>query len=141
MSDEQSTTEMNAQPVSSEAQSSSGQLRDRRVRPEGVVPKEAQGYVVAGLAVLILMAVMFSKNHAKPAPKETISSPVAVSNDMNQRKIQELEQDLSADERQSQHPHRLALFSAAKDCSLTGSSLRTTARSSNSIQSVGNHFA
>ena len=34
-------------------------LRDKRVRPEGVVPKQAQGYVVAGLAVLILMAVMF----------------------------------------------------------------------------------
>ena len=45
-------------------------LRDKRIRPEGVVPKQAQGYVVAGLAVLILMAVMFSKNHAKPG-KET----------------------------------------------------------------------
>jgi len=77
-------------------------LRDKRVRPEGVVPKQAQGYVVAGLAVLILMAVMFSKNHAKPAPKETTSSPLAASTDMNQRKIQELEQDLSADQRQSQ---------------------------------------
>ena len=77
-------------------------LRDKRVRPEGVVPKQAQGYVVAGLAVLILMAVMFSKNHAKPAAKETASSPLAASTDMNQRKIQELEQDLSADQRQSQ---------------------------------------
>src|SRR5271156_6338419 len=77
-------------------------LRDKRVRPEGVVPKQAQGYVVAGLAGLILMAVMFSKNHAKPVPKETASSPLAASTDMNQRKIQELEQDLSADQRQSQ---------------------------------------
>jgi type IV secretion system protein TrbI len=77
-------------------------LRDKRVRPEGVVPNQAQGYVVAGLAVLILMAVMFSKNHAKPAAKDTASAPLAVSTDMNQRKIQELEQDLSADQRQSQ---------------------------------------
>jgi hypothetical protein len=37
---------------------------------KGVVPKQAQGYVIAGLAVLILLAVMFSKNHAKPAPKD-----------------------------------------------------------------------
>jgi len=81
-------------------ESASG-LRDKRVRPEGVVPKQAQGYVVAGLAVLILMAVMFSKNHAKPAAKTAVSSPLAVSTDMNQRKIQELEQDLSADQRQS----------------------------------------
>ena len=77
-------------------------LRDKRVRPEGVVPKQAQGYVVAGLAVLILMAVMFSKNHAKPAVKASDSASLAVSTDMNQRKIQELEQDLSADQRQSQ---------------------------------------
>ncbi len=77
-------------------------LRDKRIRPEGVVPKQAQGYVVAGLAVLILMAVMFSKNHARPAAKDTTPAPSAVSSDMNQRKIQELEQDLSADQRQSQ---------------------------------------
>jgi type IV secretory pathway VirB10-like protein len=77
-------------------------LRDKRVRPEGVVPKQAQGYVVAGLAVLILMAVMFSQNHAKPAAKPGAAGPLAVSTDMNQRKIQELEQDLSADQRQSQ---------------------------------------
>jgi type IV secretion system protein TrbI len=77
-------------------------LRDKRVRPEGVVPKQAQGYVVAGLAMLILMAVMFSKNHAKPASKDSPLPPPVVSTDMNQRKIQELEQDLSADQRQSQ---------------------------------------
>ena len=77
-------------------------LRDKRITPEGVVPKQAQGYVIAGLAVLILMAVMFSKNHVKPAAKTTESGPVTVSTDMNQRKIQELEQDLSADQRQSQ---------------------------------------
>src|ERR1700728_2104373 len=77
-------------------------LRDKRVLPEGVVPKQAQGYVIAGLAVLILMAVMFSKNHAKPAAKDVPSGPLAMSTDVNQRKIQELEQDLSADQRQSQ---------------------------------------
>ncbi|MGA9673631.1 MAG: hypothetical protein WBQ94_30850, partial [Terracidiphilus sp.] len=77
-------------------------VHDKRLLPEGVVPKQAQAYVVAGLAVLILLAVMFSKNHAKPVPKETASSPMGVSTDANQRKIQELEQDLSADQRQSQ---------------------------------------
>src|SRR5579862_5528868 len=89
------------EPQAATPENASG-LRDRRVRPEGVVPKQAQGYVVAGLAVLILMAVMFSKNHARPAAKDASPSPVAVSTDMNQRKIQELEQDLSADQRQSQ---------------------------------------
>ena len=89
------------EPQAAKPENASG-LRDRRVRPEGVVPKQAQGYVVAGLAVLILMAVMFSKNHARPAVKDAAPAPVAVSTDMNQRKIQELEQDLTADQRQSQ---------------------------------------
>jgi type IV secretory pathway VirB10-like protein len=97
MPEEKQTPEMETQPVSPTAQ-----VRDKRILPEGVVPKQAQGYVVAGLAVLILLAVMFSKNHAKPAPKVTASSQVGMSTDANQRKIQELEQDLSADQRQSQ---------------------------------------
>jgi type IV secretory pathway VirB10-like protein len=102
MADEKLTPEVESQELLPEAQSPSAQLRDKRIRPEGVVPKQAQGYVVAGLAMLILMAVMFSKNHAKPAAKEAAPAPVAGSTDMNQRKIQELEQDLSADQRQSQ---------------------------------------
>jgi type IV secretory pathway VirB10-like protein len=87
-------------------------LRDKRVLPEGVVPKQAQGYVIAGLAVLILMAVMFSKNHAKPAPKDASNSPLAVSNEMNQKKIQQLEEDLSADQRQSVQARQMAANNA-----------------------------
>ena len=101
MADEKLTPPTESQPASPSTDDAIG-VRDTRTRPEGVVPKQAQGYVMAGLAVLILMAVMFSKNHAKPAPKDTASSPLAVSTDVNQRKIQELEQDLSADQRQSQ---------------------------------------
>ncbi len=78
------------------------QVRDKRVVPPGVVPKQAQGYVVAGLAVLILMAVMFSQKHAAPSAKAADPGPVAVSTDANLRKIHELEQDLSADQRQGQ---------------------------------------
>jgi type IV secretion system protein VirB10 len=84
-------------------------VRDKRRLPEGVVPKQAQGYVIAGLAVLILIAVMFSKNHAKPASKEPVSSPLTASNDMNQRKIKELEQDLTADQRQTQQAQKTNL--------------------------------
>src|SRR5271168_3402139 len=100
MADEKQTAPIGSQaPLQRETASA---LRDRRIMPEGVVPKQAQGYVITGLAVLILMAVMFSKNHARPAAKTTDSSPPAMSTDVNQRKIQELEQDLSADQRQSQ---------------------------------------
>jgi hypothetical protein len=89
-------------PIEQQPPEATPALRDKRITPEGVVPKQAQGYVNAGLAVLILMAVMFSKNHAKPAAKTADTGPLAVSTDINQRKIQELEQDLSADQRQSQ---------------------------------------
>ena len=89
-------------PIGPQPPETTTALRDKRITPEGVVPKQAQGYVIAGLAVLILMAVMFSKNHAKPVAKTADSGPVAVATDTNQRKIQELEQDLSADQRQSQ---------------------------------------
>ena len=97
-----SSVETQASPQSPSAPETSTALRDKRITPEGVVPKQAQSYVITGLAVLILMAVLFSKNHAKPAVKEPAVSPLAMSTDMNQRKIQELEQDLSADQRQSQ---------------------------------------
>jgi len=76
-------------------------LRDKRIVPEGVVPKQAQGYVVAGLAVLILLAVMFSKNHAKTTPV-ALPSVTPFSSDANALKIAELEQNLSAEQRQSQ---------------------------------------
>ncbi len=107
MSDEKQipSTEQPASPLSPE--NASG-LRDKRVKPEGVVPKQAQSYVIAGLAVLILMAVMFSKNHARPVTKEVMPAPVSVSTDLNQRNIQELEQDLIADQRQSQQQARRA---------------------------------
>jgi type IV secretory pathway VirB10-like protein len=106
MADEKQTAPIEPQAVPSSPQETTTALRDKRITPEGVVPKQAQGYVIAGLAVLILMAVMFSKNHAKPATKATESGPLAMSTDMNQRKIQELEQDLSADQRQSQQAQR-----------------------------------
>jgi type IV secretion system protein VirB10 len=108
MADEKSTTDLQAQENPPTAQ-----VRDKRTLPEGVVPKQAQGYVMAGLAVLILLAVMFSKNHAKPVQKEPPQPALSASTDMNQRKIQELEQDLSADQRQMQQQPAGAALSPA----------------------------
>ena len=106
MPEEMQTSEAEAQPVPPKAHSPSAQLRDKRVVPEGVVPKQAQGYVVAGLAVLILLAVMFSNNHAKTAPATSPPVTASFSNDANARKIAELEQNLTAEQRQSQQPAR-----------------------------------
>jgi len=110
MPEEKQVPESQAAPSSP---ASAPALHDKRAAPEGVVPKQAQGYVVAGLAVLILLAVMFSKNHAKPVSKAAPPSPSAMSTDMNQRKIQELEQDLSADQRQAQQAQKAESNAAA----------------------------
>lgn len=111
--EEKPIPETDEQAVSSEEHSPKARLRDKRVGPEGVVPKQAQGYVVAGLAVVILMAVMFSKNRATPAAKEPSRNSAAMSTDMNQRKIQELEQDLTADQRQVQQQQQTRNTNAA----------------------------
>ncbi|MFP5229504.1 MAG: TrbI/VirB10 family protein, partial [Acidobacteriota bacterium] len=65
-----------------------------------VVPKQAQAYVIAGLAILILLAALFSKNHAKPAP---VTSPTQApsATDANARKIEELKESLSAEQIQA----------------------------------------
>jgi type IV secretion system protein VirB10 len=77
-------------------------LRDRRQKPEGVVPKQSQTYVVIGLAVLILLAVMFSKNQAKSAAKPSPAVSTAVSTDANQRSIEELKRDLTEQQKKSE---------------------------------------
>jgi type IV secretion system protein TrbI len=109
----------------SEIPTMSPAVRDQRKLPEGVVPKQAQGYVVAGLAVLILMAVMFSKNHARPVAKESSAIAGAMATDVNQRKIQELEHDLSATQRQSQ---QAAAWKTGAAISLNGASPVSTSQ-------------
>jgi type IV secretory pathway VirB10-like protein len=99
MAEEKQTSEVQPAPP---PPATAPTVRDQRMQPEGVVPKQAQGYVVAGLAVLILLAVMFSKNHARTELKIPASPPMAASTDANQQRIHELEQDLSADQRQSE---------------------------------------
>lgn len=101
MPEETQIHELQQQDAPLKEQPPAAQLRDKRVLPEGVVPKQAQGYVVAGLAVLILLAVMFSKNHAKTSPAPLPNS-TPFSSDANARKIAELEQNLSAEQKQTQ---------------------------------------
>jgi type IV secretion system protein VirB10 len=98
---EETQTPEAAEVQASPSSPSTPALRDKRVVPEGVVPKQAQGYVVAGLAVLILLAVMFSKNHAKTPPTVPPPNATPFSSDANARKIAELEQNLTAEQRQS----------------------------------------
>jgi type IV secretion system protein TrbI len=78
--------------------SSGPQLRDRRPSPEGVVPKQSQAYVIAGVAILILFAVMFSNKHTRSAPHPAVGQS-SYGNDANRREIEELKRDLTEDQR------------------------------------------
>ena len=72
MRDETQTPDISEEPQTTRIP----ELRDRRPKPEGVVPKKSQGYVIAGLATLILLAVMFSNNRAKSVGKPSAAIPV-----------------------------------------------------------------
>jgi type IV secretion system protein TrbI len=78
------------------------QVRDKRAVPEGVVPRQAQGYVIAGLAMIILLAVLFSKNRTRPMAAPPPVGSTTITTDANERKIAELEQNLNAEQKQIQ---------------------------------------
>ena len=75
-------------------------FRDQRTQPPGVVAKQSQSYLIAGLSVVILLAVLFSKNHAKPAAKVIASASTAPTTEANQRNIERFQEDLTAEQRQ-----------------------------------------
>ena len=103
-------------------------FRDQRKQPEGVVPKQSQTYVIVALALLILFAVMFSKQKAKiPAnPSDTQPVTTAGSSEINARKIEELKQDLNQEPRQSE----LAQKAASTNANNAASTLPATATTS-----------
>lgn len=110
------------------------ELRDRRSRPEGVVPKQSQSYVIAGLAVLILLAVLFSNNRARqtpPKPSAAIPIPAA---EVNQRKIEQLKEDLSEEQRRSEQAQRLAAASTTKSSAQPDNSSSLNSQSSASAE-------
>jgi type IV secretion system protein VirB10 len=100
--------EMHAPEISEEPTTTRiPELRDHRPKPEGVVPKQTQGYVIAGIAVVILLAVMFSNNHAKTSAKPLPQAPVVYSTDANQRNIEQLKRDLTEEQRKIEQQTQL----------------------------------
>jgi len=99
MSEEKKTPE--TQP-SVPSPSRASAVHDQRTQPPGVVAKQSQSYLIAGLSVVILLAVLFSKNHAKPAANPL--APAAASTEANaeasQRNVARFEEDLTAEQRQ-----------------------------------------
>ncbi len=77
-------------------------VHDQRTQPPGVVAKQSQSYLIAGLSVVILLAVLFSKNHAKPSakPLPAASTSTEANAEASQRNVEHFEDDLTAKQRQ-----------------------------------------
>jgi type IV secretion system protein VirB10 len=94
---------MSENPVTDQKQiDGQPRLRDRTVRPEGTLPKQAQTYVIAGVSVVILLAVMFSKNHAQSAAKTQRKGPTVVITEGNDKKISDFGQEMTDEQRAAQ---------------------------------------
>jgi len=107
------------------------EVRDRRPLPEGVVSKQSQAYLIVGLSVLILLAVMFSNNRTKPAAKPSAASPTVVSTDANQRSIEELKHDLAEEQRKSEEQAQSQKPAGSGPSSSTSGGTQTTTANNN----------
>ena len=78
-------------------------VRDRRTKPEGVVPRQSQAYVIVSVATIILLAVLFSNHRAKPS-KPASAAPVwaGPARADNQGAIHELQRELSEQQRHAE---------------------------------------
>jgi type IV secretion system protein TrbI len=91
------------------------ELRDRREKPQGVVPKQSQAYVVVAVTVVILLAVLFSNRRAKPSkpsPSTPLWAEAAPAND--QTAIQQLKRELTDEQRQAQQEQAQAAKNTAR---------------------------
>ena len=97
MPEEEETPEI---PPSVPSPSTVSAVHDQRTQPPGVVAKQSQSYLIAGLSVVILLTVLFSKNHAKPVAKPLAPASPAPTSEANQRNIERFQEDLTAEQRQ-----------------------------------------
>src|SRR6266852_1184502 len=93
---------MTEQTQAPEQQPDGPKLRDRTVKPEGTIPKQAQTYVIVGVPILIVLAVLWSNKHAKPAAKNQRKEPTVVITEGNDRKISDFGQEMTNEQRATQ---------------------------------------
>jgi len=93
---------MAEQTQAPEQQLDGPKLRDRTVKPEGTIPKQAQTYVIVGVSIVIVLAVLFSNKHAQPAAKNQRKEPTVVITEGNDRKISDFGQEMTDEQRAAQ---------------------------------------
>ena len=105
-------------------------VHDQRTQPPGVVAKQSQSYLIAGLSVVILLAVLFSKNHAKPAakPLPAAAASTEANAEASQRNVARFEEDLTAEQRQGEAQRQAAASTNLPSGGQTGTATGTYAQ-------------
>src|SRR5260370_33688216 len=93
---------MTEKTQAAEPQPEGPRLRDRTVKPEGTIPKQAQTYVIVGVSIVIVLAVLFSNKHAQPAAKNQPKESTVAITEGNDRKISDFGQELTNEQRAAQ---------------------------------------
>ena len=106
-------------------------LRDKTVKPEGTLPRQAQAYVITGISMVIVLAVMFSKNHAQPVSKTHTATPTIAVTEGNDRKISDFGQALTEQQRASEKAQLEAQMQAQARNVQAGSAARAAGAPSN----------
>jgi type IV secretion system protein VirB10 len=94
-------TEQTEQPIEQQ-QPDRPKLLDKTVKPEGTIPKQAQTYVIVGVSIVIVLAVLFSNKHAQPAAKNQRKEPTIVITEGNDKKISDFGQEMTDEQRAAQ---------------------------------------
>ena len=130
MAEEKLLQEVETKNVPPSAQFPNAPLHDQRTQPPGVVAKQSQSYLIVGLSVVILLAVLFSKNHAKPVakPLPAATASTEANAEASQRNVARFEEDLTAEQRQVEAQRQAAASTNLPSGGQNGTTTATNAQ-------------
>src|SRR3954462_9464923 len=92
---------MSAQPQDGTGMGTPASIQDRRPKPQGVLPRQAQMWLMVGLAVVILLIILVT-GHSAPAARAASSVPMTAPALAPAERIRSFQQQLAADEARQQ---------------------------------------
>lgn len=89
-------------PSTPETTSRPAQLTDRVPKPEGVISRRAQQYLIVGIAVVIVLIAMFSSNRQKKPGASTAAAMTPPIHEGNDRKVSDYAAELGVQQREAE---------------------------------------
>lgn len=90
-----------------EAASRPAQLTDRVPKPEGVISRRAQQYLIVGIAVVIVLIAMFSSNRQKKPGASTAAAMTPPIHEGSDRKVSDYAAELAVQQREAERNRAL----------------------------------